>query len=402
MTDLGENIARLLGSSAENLDLLQKMAEQRLAASEQFRRGSAEIDCRKQCSDMAILVVDDSVHIRTQVKAFLGADGYANLRFADTAPAALRELGIGESDGMETDLVLMDVNMPELDGVQACRHIKEHLHLKDVPVIMVTADKSPEQLQAAFDAGATDYITKPLNRLELGARVHSALRLKREMDMRKTREAELVHLTHALEECNGKLNEMVSLLHRLSITDGLTELSNRRHFDEMLQFEWNRTLRDGRPISLLLLDIDYFKIYNDTYGHQAGDAVLQQVAKTMRLSLCRASDMPTRYGGEEFAVVLPDCDLQSALNVADLLRRRVLELAIPHSGSRVSPWITLSIGAASAIARQKDRQETLLAAADQALYRAKAQGRNRIEAAAAPQTGGNGQPSASPNRKDGD
>lgn len=328
---------------------------------------------------MAILVVDDSVHVRTQLKVFLGADGYDNLSFADSALEALQKLGVEQPEGAAMDLLLMDINMPELSGVEACRRIKALPRFKDLPIIMVTADDSPEQLQAAFDAGAMDYITKPLNRLELSARVCSALRLKREMDTRKAREAELLHLAQALEDSNRRLNETVDLLHKLSITDGLTALANRRHFDEILQCEWLRALRDGRPISLLLLDIDYFKAYNDTYGHQAGDAVLQQVAQSIRATLCRASDLAARYGGEEFAVILPECDRPCALGIAERLQRGVADLAIPHAGSQGRANLSLSIGIASMAAYPGGGPEALLAAADRALYRAKQQGRNRIE-----------------------
>jgi diguanylate cyclase (GGDEF)-like protein/PAS domain S-box-containing protein len=168
------------------------------------------------------------------------------------------------------------------------------------------------------------------------------------------------------------------LLRRLSTQDGLTGIANRRHFDEFLNREWRRALRNGSPFSLIMADIDYFKAYNDTYGHQMGDECLRQIASTLKQTLNRPEDLVARYGGEEFAVVLPGTKANGAVYVAETLRTRVENLGIPHASSGISPVVTISLGIASLIPVREHSPEMLISASDQALYQAKSQGRNRI------------------------
>lgn len=178
-----------------------------------------------------------------------------------------------------------------------------------------------------------------------------------------------------------KLHEVNRMLSRLSALDGLTGIANRRSFDEYLEREWKRALRYGNPLSLVMLDIDFFKNYNDTYGHQKGDDCLKQVAGVLETSLKRPSDLAARYGGEEFAIVLPDTDFEGAVAVAERLRLNVESLRIPHIRSQVSPYVTISVGVASAVPDRASTPEGLISAADAALYRAKREGRNRVETA---------------------
>lgn len=331
---------------------------------------------------MKILIVDDSRHIRAQLKVLLNSDGYSDLVFAKTAFEAFTYLGIDSpkpADDQQIALILMDIIMPDMDGIMACRKIKAIDHLQDIPVIMVTGDTTSESLQQAFDVGAVDYITKPLKKVELLARVGSVLRLKREIDVRKVHEKELLDLTGLLEETNAKLQQSNEMLQRMASVDGLTGIANRRYFDEFAVKEWRRAIRLSKPISLIMTDIDFFKIYNDTYGHLRGDDCLKQVAKALNDALKRPLDLVARYGGEEFVVLLPDTDSDGAAEVAKLMQENIANLEIIHTGSEVHEHLTISLGIATIAPSRGSTPDALIDFADKALYRAKAEGRNRFK-----------------------
>ena len=304
--------------------------------------------------------------------AILNSVGYADIVVVDSAQAAFESLGLGgDSYAAGIDLILMDITMPDIDGIAAMRHIQAVPALRDIPVIMVTGRVDPEQLKAAFDAGAIDYITKPVHEVELLARVRSALKLKYEIDQRKAREHELVQALKQLETAN-------QLLQHVSATDSLTGVANRRQFDGVLDVEWARASRNRTWVSLILLDIDYFKLYNDTYGHQAGDACLKTVASLLIGSIHRPEDVVARYGGEEFAIVLPGTEFAGGSTVAERIRARVESVEITHARSAVSKYVTVSVGVTATIPRGGATPATLIAAADKALYQAKHEGRNRV------------------------
>ncbi len=322
---------------------------------------------------MSILIIDDSQESRLLLKSILKAAGYTDVLTAGSAREAFKILNLDDETKAPAyiDLILMDIMMPEIDGIEACKRIKAREHLRDIPIIMITALTDVEILKTAFAAGAMDYIAKPPNKVELLARVRSALRLKHEMDARKAREQELLEVTRQLEEAN-------QILLRLSSLDGLTGIANRRRFDEFLEMEWRRGLRESAPLSLIMLDIDFFKAYNDAYGHQAGDDCLKAVANTLSNTVNRPGDLVARYGGEEFAVILPRTHPEGAVTVAELLRAKVEALKIPHSRSRVSDVVTISLGVSTVVPRSGYSTAALIAAADQALYQAKQEGRNRV------------------------
>ena len=325
---------------------------------------------------MAILIVDDSAASRVLVKRLLEKNGFSEVITAETAFAAFDLLGMDRPDCASTriDLILMDVIMPDMDGIEACRLIKANRCLKDIPIIVITASDITETLERAFTAGAMDFITKPVKPLELKARVLSALKIKYEIDQRKAREAELVKVLEELENANRELS-------RLSSLDGLTGIANRRHFEQIYDMEWRRAVRTGSELSVLFLDLDFFKYYNDTYGHQEGDDCLKQVAAAAGRVLKRPGDLLARYGGEEFVVILPETSIDGAAEVAEAIRQAIERCNIPHSASPVAAHVTVSVGVAGGRVTPEDKPSDFIARADKALYEAKHSGRNRVKVA---------------------
>ncbi len=326
---------------------------------------------------MKILVVDDVHENRVLIKTFLQMGGYSEVETLGSATEVYQYLGLGTQKDVKAnaDLILMDLMMPEIDGIAACKTIKAFPDLQDIPLIMVTANTDSKSLEASFEAGAIDFIKKPLDKIELLTRVRSALNLKKEMDRRKQREKELLEVKQKLEAANNELR-------RLSTLDSLTGVLNRRTFDEKLQYEWRRVPRETEYISLVMIDIDFFKAYNDTYGHQAGDDCLKRVARALSETLHRPGDTLFRYGGEEFAVILPNTDPEGALHVGEILRRNIEKLGIAHSRSAVAPYVTISAGVATITCEKPYSPNHLIEMADQALYEAKRAGRNRVETTA--------------------
>lgn len=321
---------------------------------------------------MSILVVDDSHSILLLLTSTLRKAGYSDIHGAKSAAEAFSILNLEDSTRPrdDIDLILMDVYMDGMDGIEACHRIKEAPAFKDVPVVVVTSIGDSEVLEKAFAAGAVDYIVKPFKEIEFLARVRSVLRMKNEMDRRKMREAELVEVTHQLEEANRRLR-------LFSYKDGLTDITNRRYFDEFIAREWGRAMRQQSPLSLILADIDYFKAYNDRFGHIEGDECLKKVAGALAASVHRSGDFVSRYGGEEFAVVLPVTDEAGAKVVAERIIQSIRGLDIPHPGSSAAAYVTISMGVAAVPPARGAAVETLIRGADKALYVAKKEGRNR-------------------------
>ncbi len=317
---------------------------------------------------MCILIVDDSPTSRMLLESILQHSGYGDLVQASSAAEALEFLKTQAEDApggtLPVNLVLMDLNMPGMDGIEATRIIKSDPLLRDLPIIMVTVSDDSDSLEQAFEVGAIDFISKPVSKVELRARVRSVLRLKQEMDQRKQREKELERITLQLEA--------------LSNLDGLTGVPNRRQFDETYPNEWRRCLREQAPLSLLMIDIDYFKNYNDTYGHLQGDTCLKYVAQAIKCSLKRPADLVARFGGEEFCVVLPHTDAEGSLGMARAIQHSIAALGLAHEASDVAGIVTVSIGCAFRLPQRDDDPTQLLREADEALYEAKRAGLNRI------------------------
>ena len=250
----------------------------------------------------------------------------------------------------QPDLVLLDLMMPGMDGYEVCRRLKDHADTCDIPVIIVTARNDETSETRGLDAGAVDFIAKPINPKIVRARVGTQMTRKVQADM---------------------LRQWVYI-------DGLTGLHNRRFFDERFPDEWGRAVRNGSQLSVLLLDVDLFKRYNDRYGHLMGDECLRRVASALKMTLRRPGDLMARYGGEEFVCLLPGVDLDGALEIANQLGQKVQELQIEHADSDVAQVVTVSLGVCS---KRRDAlfsdADELLRQADAQLYRAKALGRNR-------------------------
>ncbi|MFL6657970.1 MAG: diguanylate cyclase [Massilia sp.] len=251
------------------------------------------------------------------------------------------------------DVILLDAVMPEMDGYAVCQALRASAITRDIPIIFITALKTPEDETRALDAGAADFISKPVNAAVVRARVRTQLIVKRQSD--------------ALRE--------------LTLTDGLTGVSNRRAFNEALEGEWRRCARAQMPISLIMVDIDHFKLFNDAYGHQEGDACLQQAAAAMRRAAMRPQDVVARYGGEEFAILLPQEDIGGAEAVARKVLEEIAFMGIAHESSSVGPWVTVSMGVASMTPSDQVESDQLVRTADALLYEAKAGGRNRYRVA---------------------
>jgi len=312
-----------------------------------------------------ILVVDDDPTAVMLLGRIL--DGTGEIIFALEAQEAMRCIR-----ATPPDLILLDAEMAGTDGFAMCEQLKADPATCELPIIFVTASDAPEAELRALSIGAVDFIHKPINPPVLLARVNTQLELKRRGDQ----------------------------LRLLSRIDALTSVANRRAFDETLALEWRRMMRQGGDISLLMIDVDHFKAYNDAHGHPAGDDCLRRIATCLSGTVHRAGDLVARYGGEEFAVILPNTAAADAQRIAEHIHTEVARLNIPHGASPAVPHVSLSAGVATlslpCIDEAPDRHnceacevqancttgwEPLVMLADKALYAAKGLGRNRVECA---------------------
>ena len=291
-----------------------------------------------------ILVVDDS-SANIEILASLLKDDY-NIKIAKNGLKALEVV-----TSTPIDLILLDVVMPDMDGYQVCKALKNSEVTNTIPIIFITSNDTPEDEEYGLLLGAVDYIKKPFHPSIVKMRIQTHVNIKLKSDMYQ----------------------------ELSLYDGLTHIPNRRSFDEGYNKLYKEAQREGHSIVVMMLDIDYFKPYNDNYGHGKGDETLIKVAAAISGSIRRPSDIVARYGGEEFVVVLKDVDTEGAKKVAQALVESVASLKIEHGYSAIASFITISVGVAYKFAKSEISQDALLKISDEALYRAKEGGKNRFE-----------------------
>lgn len=419
----------------------------------------------------AILIVDDAPANLSVLRKLMVEQGY------QTYVATSGERAVQLARRVHPDLVLLDVVMPGIDGLETCRQLKAHPLTQHIPIIFMSARHETEDVVAGFDTGGVDYLSKPLRMAEVCARVRTQLQIRNNTETQQEQADRLRTIVNSMAEglliiepdgriqftnpaCDqylgyqdgelaGKslfdlLNPLVAqeyldyfgryaanpetahshgtreviirhrqgasvcmdltltpmysrqalfigLLHdithhkmsedalqRAAMVDPLTKIPNRRHFDTFMEKEWQRAIRSGSPLSLVVLDVDHFKLYNDSLGHAAGDICLQQVAQAINAHALRATDLAARYGGEEFVLLFAETDADSAFALAESVRNHVEALQLPHPRSITSPWITVSMGVATIHPHQLENVEALFIAADRAMYVAKESGRNQV------------------------
>ncbi|MCT7472295.1 GGDEF domain-containing response regulator [Aliarcobacter cryaerophilus] len=291
-----------------------------------------------------ILVVDDMTTTLLLIHDLL-KDTY-EVKIAKSGTKALEIL---ESPN-DIDLILLDIEMPDINGYDVCKRIKNNETIKNIPIIFITGRTSQEDEEYGLNLGAIDYITKPFNKAIVKLRIKNYLDLKIKNDM----------------------------LEKLSMYDGLTNIRNRRFFDETFEKTFNEIKRDKKSLAVLMIDIDFFKPYNDNYGHGQGDETLRKVAKALEKTIKRASDFVARYGGEEFVILLKDINKDGVEAVANNLLNAVRELKITHEFSKIEKYVTVSIGASFYNSNSDITKLELLLKADETLYNVKNSGRNNF------------------------
>jgi len=419
----------------------------------------------------AILIVDDAPDSLGLLQDMMRQQGYQTF----VANSGKRALDIATR--VQPDLILLDVILPDLDGLEICRRLKRQPDTAHIPVIFVSACGETDDIVAGFDTGAADYIAKPVRMAEVCARVRAQLRLRSSSESQKQQTERLQRIVDGMDEglmlvdsdgrvayanpacerflfhargrlegelladlieppaahdyadyfahptdpeasarcrgtrevllrqADGSLHAMdlglspmagdeslyVALLHdithhkqsetalqRAALVDPLTRIANRRHFDAFLDKEWQRAIRSSQPLSLIVLDVDYFKGYNDSLGHAAGDACLQAIAEALQSHAMRPTDLAARYGGEEFVVLLADTAAGAAVRLGESIRSHIERLAVPNPRAEGFGVVTVSVGVACIVPTLFDDVRSFFISADRAMYEAKSRGRNQV------------------------
>ncbi len=315
---------------------------------------------------ITVLLIDDQRMVAEAVRRALSEEEDIDFHYCQNPTKA-----INVAAEVKPTVILQDLVMPEIDGLMMVRFFRVKPETAQVPIIVLSTKEEPEIKSEAFSLGANDYLVKLPDKVELIARIRYHSRSY--INLQERDEA-----FRALQESQRKLAEANRTLQKLSALDGLTGIANRRSFDEMLTKEWQRAMRHATPLSLIMLDIDFFKLYNDHYGHQGGDDCLKSVARALEESLHRETDFLARYGGEEFSAILPETNHEGAMKIAETMRAAIQAKQIPHAKSTVSDHVSISVGVATCIPERDAAPDNLIALADQALYLAKEKGRNRV------------------------
>lgn len=313
-----------------------------------------------------VLLVDDQAIIGEAVRRMLLDQPDIDFHYCDDPDQALRF-----AEQIRPTVILQDLVLPGVDGLSLVRAYRGQACTHDVPVIVLSTREDAAVKRDSFKAGANDYLVKLPDPIELVARIRYHSRARNHQLQRDT-----AYL--ALRESQQQLLESNLELQRLSTLDGLTGLANRRHFNAFLEAEWLRAVREHSPLSMLMADIDDFKAYNDSYGHLAGDEVLKQVGAVMRGLAKRSTDLAARFGGEEFAIVMPLTPAQGARQVAQALCEAVAALRLTHGGASTGSHVSISVGFACLAPQRGELSSSLIEAADVALYQAKHRGKNQV------------------------
>lgn len=331
---------------------------------------SARTQLQDVLKDAHILIMDDEKDVGMMHRYMLVRSGFREVNTVQSYQELLEHL-IASEETHPVDLLLLDISMPQINGIQICHQLRKLNEYNHLPIIMLTASKEEDDLIRAFESGANDYIKKPVTLVEMEARIKVALRAKREQEKQQEMEEQLLKLSREL------VNER-SKLQRLIYFDDLTQVHNRRAFHQRLESLWNLAQKEKKGLGALILDVDDFKKYNDTYGHLAGDECLKQVATSMRKTL--KDYFVARYGGEEFVALLNVTEPDSLKDLAFQVCEDIVDLKIPHEKSSTGPYVSASIGGAIMLpTERKGPSSQLISWADQALYMAKAHGRNQAK-----------------------
>jgi diguanylate cyclase (GGDEF)-like protein len=326
-----------------------------------------------------LLVVDDVPANVNLLLKFLTQAGFKVL-VAKDGESALKKAAYAKPD-----LILLDVMMPGLSGFEVCEMLKSQPQTQDIPIIFMTALSETVDKVKGFSLGAIDYVTKLVQHEEILVRINTHIKIHQQQRQIQEQNETLNLLNQELETLTEQLKERTAILEkanceleRLNALDCLTQIANRRRFEEYLSSQWQRLLPRQLPLSLIFADIDYFKHYNDHYGHQAGDECLQQVAQAINRTTKPLSYLIARYGGEEFVVLLPQTNIQEATQIAEAIQQSVNKLKIVTAPSVKNKYVSLSMGVSSLIPNKNASPKALVKIADEALYEAKGQGRNCI------------------------
>jgi two-component system chemotaxis family response regulator WspR len=316
---------------------------------------------------ITVLLVDDQAMIAEAVRRALSNEEDIDFHYCQDPTKAIK---------LATDInataILQDLVMPDIDGLMMVRYFRVNKATAKIPIIVLSTKEEASIKSEAFQLGANDYMVKLPDKVEMIARIryHSQAYISL---------LERDEAFKALEESRMELAVANRTLQKLSALDGLTGIANRRSFDETLKKEWNRAMRNEKSIGLIMIDIDFFKLYNDHYGHQGGDDCLKRIAECLGESIHRETDFVARYGGEEFSAILPDTDLEGSIKVAEEMRLAINDLRVEHAKSKVSDIVSISSGVSAVVPLQGTAPEVLVSAADQALYKAKESGRDMVK-----------------------
>ena len=316
-----------------------------------------------------ILLVDDQPIIAEGIRRMIINETDMQLTYIQDP-----SLAIETAAELNATIILQDLVMPDADGMTLLRFYKANTQTSDIPVIVLSSKEEATTKSEAFNCGASDYLVKLPDEIELIARIRSHAK---NYILQKERDSAFF----ALSQMKKQLEQSNKKLQTLSMQDGLTGIANRRHFDDQLESDINNAKQSQTPVSLILIDIDYFKLFNDNYGHQMGDECLKEVAKQLERACFNPMDTAARYGGEEFVILLPGTSEGDAIKVANRFSDALKASSIEHESSKIHDCITVSMGVSCQDKGSEYDAKTLIEEADKALYKAKENGRNRIEPA---------------------